>query len=160
MAASQKFKPKSEHHVHQSIHLNPLPTPGLWWAELHKEPQATNCIMCVCSTVKLSAAEECGLLPGDLIIEFAGLTKENFTGLGAIAAIIRDNPGKQIPITVLRASQAPGNSRLTFTPIHLVATPYRWSGGGVLGCVLNSWPVSRGRPETATLPLHKSISMP
>ena len=91
--------------------------------------------MYVSSIVKDSPAQEAGLRAGDVIVEFGSLNKTNFENLSdaletvrtksvIYARVLRVNPQQQEEVVTLR----------------LRLVPTAWTGGAVLGCVLNSWP--------------------
>lgn len=96
--------------------------------------------MYVCSIVKSSAADQCGLKCGDIIIQFGPLNKTNWNGLRDVPPLVQENMKKVIPITVLRRSSTKRSSSKTYKRISLRAIPAEWSEGAVLGCVLNTWP--------------------
>lgn len=73
-----------------------------------------------------SPAELAGLAPGDLLIKFGSITKDNFTGLPSIASVVQHSVGQSIEVVVERNNKA----------ISLHLTPNTWSGKGLLGCNL------------------------
>jgi len=94
----------------------------------------------VCSIVKSSAADQCGLRCGDIIIQFGHLNKMNWNGLRDIPPLVLENVKKVIPITVLRRTSCKRSNAKTYKRISLRAIPAQWNEGAVLGCVLNTWP--------------------
>jgi len=107
----------------------------------------------VTQLVKTGAADQAGLHVGDIFIKFGSITKSNFPGLKALAEIVRQSVSSSgIPAVVLRRMEACVNDNgqpLVFDSpvlqkIHLTLRPLQSQdvgGGGVLGAVINTWPL-------------------
>ncbi|XP_035291673.1 26S proteasome non-ATPase regulatory subunit 9 [Anguilla anguilla] len=71
-----------------------------------------------------SPASLAGLRVEDEIIEFGSVNTGNFKTLQNIASVVQHSEGKALGITVIRGGER----------VHLVLTPQRWNGRGLLGC--------------------------
>lgn len=97
--------------------------------------------------VKKGGADLAGLKAGDIFLQFGDLTKDNFEGLKAVANFVRRSANKTFQAIVQRQVNERNNQRkraVAFRKVHLNLTPsfcHDTDGGGVLGAVLNSWPV-------------------
>jgi len=107
--------------------------------------------------VKTGGADKAGLQVGDIFIKLGYMDKENFQGLKSLALYIRGSANKSIEAIVLRnMNQESQRTKRSFLvtkthdagamfqkrKIHL--TPLKShdaDGGGVLGAVMNLWPV-------------------
>ena len=83
----------------------------------------------VSSVLPDSPASEATLLPEDLIIAWSNITKEDSTAMKKIAVLTKDHEDKKIDVIILRRHE----------PHHLYLTPHKWSGAGLLGCVLHPY---------------------
>lgn len=111
--------------------------------------------------VKTGGADKAGLQVGDIFIKLGHMEKENFQGLKQLAMFIRGSSNKTIEAVVLRNMNQDGQrSKRPFlvTKTHetgamfqkrkLFLTPLKShdaDGGGVLGAVMNLWPVPQPR---------------
>eukprot|EP01060_Flectonema_neradi_P017036 TRINITY_DN2369_c0_g1_i1.p1 TRINITY_DN2369_c0_g1~~TRINITY_DN2369_c0_g1_i1.p1 ORF type:complete len:232 (+),score=40.97 TRINITY_DN2369_c0_g1_i1:95-697(+) len=84
-------------------------------------------ILTVSSVLPDSPAAESSLLPEDEILSWGGITKEDGEIMKKIAALTKDHEDKTIDVIILRRHE----------PHHLYLTPHKWSGAGLLGCVLH-----------------------
>ena len=73
---------------------------------------------------RTSPAETAGLKIGDVVLKFGSVTKQNFTGLNAIAEVVKHSVKKPINVIVKRNEQE----------LSLILTPQEWEGRGLLGC--------------------------
>jgi len=96
--------------------------------------------------VRTGRADLAGLKAGDVFTKFGNMTKENFEGLKSVANFVRRNASKSFEAVVLR--QVNGGSKQqkqgTFRKVRLTLTPLNCKdidGGGVLGAVINTWPI-------------------
>eukprot|EP00164_Ancoracysta_twista_P010263 GFYU01015424.1.p1 GENE.GFYU01015424.1~~GFYU01015424.1.p1 ORF type:complete len:267 (+),score=76.86 GFYU01015424.1:27-803(+) len=82
-----------------------------------------------------SPAEECGLVAADQIVKFGDVTKAEFKGdiVESIVPILQSNIDKTVTVTVLRSCK---DNPEILKPTDMNLTPKKWSGGGLLGCVL------------------------
>ncbi|CAH1796142.1 unnamed protein product [Owenia fusiformis] len=71
-----------------------------------------------------SPSSKSGLLVGDELLQFGSISKENFTSLQSIGAVVQHSIGKALSLQVLRSGNV----------VHLSLTPQTWSGRGLLGC--------------------------
>jgi len=79
------------------------------------------------SVVAGSPAEDAGLRAHDLITRFESATWLNHDKLSKVAEVVRQNEGRQIPVSIKRGSET----------LELVLTPrHNWGGRGMLGCHL------------------------
>merc|ERR1719245_2648027 len=112
--------------------------------------------------VKPGGADKAGLQVGDIFIKLGHMDKENFQGLKSLAMFIRGSTNKSIEAVVLRNMNQDGQrNKRTFsvTKVHeagamfqkrkIHLTPLKShdaDGGGVLGAVMNLWPVPTPKP--------------
>lgn len=73
-----------------------------------------------------SPAADAGLLLGDQLCSFGGVTRETPSTLQAVAAALAANEGRPVAAVVLRQG----------APLELHLTPRQWGGRGLLGCHL------------------------
>ena len=74
-----------------------------------------------------SPADQAELKNGDLILWFGSVSIHNFSSVADIGRVVQHSEGVSISVGVLRDDQRVG--------IRLV--PKRWSGRGLLGCIVN-----------------------
>ncbi|MES1912309.1 MAG: hypothetical protein MHM6MM_004607 [Cercozoa sp. M6MM] len=136
-------------------------------SQLH--PAFQDAFLVVTQMVKTSAADQAGLCVGDCFLRFGHLHKENFNSLRQVADLVRKSPNKVIHVQVLRqtpgvpeatvsggvdvcASSNSGSSKMKKNELNDVqlrefeVTPLSSldiNGGGVLGAVVNTWPLPR-----------------
>jgi len=77
-----------------------------------------------------SPAELAGLRVADLIVKFGSINSKNSDNLKAVGQLVRDSEGRPIHVQVKRSEN--GNDSLK----SLSLTPKKWSGQGLLGCLL------------------------
>ena len=84
-----------------------------------------------------SPAEQDGFHIGDAVCQFGGVTADaGEEGLNLVVDTIKQNPGRQITVRVLRKNLVMGR----VDAVDISYTPREWSGRGVLGCVLKMVP--------------------
>ncbi|KAI6652207.1 26S proteasome non-ATPase regulatory subunit 9-like [Oopsacas minuta] len=74
-----------------------------------------------------SPADKAELKNGDLLIEFGSVNITNFSGIGDIGRVVQHSEGARVSVQVLRGEKRVG----------LSLEPKRWSGRGLLGCMVN-----------------------
>jgi len=99
----------------------------------------------VTAIIKSSPADDAGIRCGDVFVKFGEYTKATFSNLSEIPPLIRDSVGKTIPTTILRQVNKE-DIGAGYVKIHVELKPAKWTSGGVLGFVLNTWPPPRPRP--------------
>lgn len=67
---------------------------------------------------------------GDRIVEFGTLNAANFRGIAQIGDIVKHSIDRSIRLRVLRSADRGGRLE------EIALTPARWSGAGLLGCVI------------------------
>jgi len=106
--------------------------------------------------VKTGGADLAGLKAGDIFTQFGNITKENFVGLKSVANFVRGSANKSFQAVVLRRV-VEGNQHkkrgATFHKIRLHLTPLYChdadgAGGGVLGAVMNVYPLPSSDVQT------------
>jgi len=140
IASTEQSRKPTARHQHQVRALATTHNHQELVRAARNHPATSLGFMYVCSIVKSSAADQCGLKCGDIIIQFGPLNKTNWNGLRDVPPLVQENMKKVIPITVLRQSSFKRSSSKTYKRISLRAIPAEWSKGAVLGCVLNTWP--------------------
>ncbi|ETO09164.1 phosphatidylinositol-4,5-diphosphate 3-kinase, partial [Reticulomyxa filosa] len=99
--------------------------------------------------VKTGGADQGGLQVGDVMVEFGHYNKSRFPGLKSIAALVRKSPEKDIPVILWRKLEPlDKNSLPVFQKISLKLKPLQShdvNGGGVLGAVINTYPLPQTR---------------
>ncbi|XP_057200120.1 26S proteasome non-ATPase regulatory subunit 9-like [Triplophysa rosa] len=70
-----------------------------------------------------SPAFQAGLRVGDEVIEFGSVNTQNFSNLHDIASVVQHSEGKILRVGVIRNGQE----------THLLVTPQKWTGRGLLG---------------------------
>jgi len=97
--------------------------------------------------VKNGGADIAGLKAGDIFIQFGNMTKDNFKGLKSVANFVRRSVNKAFEVVVLRQMNGRNQQKKyddPFRKFRLELTPsycHDTDGGGVLGVVINTWPV-------------------
>ncbi|ETO05137.1 hypothetical protein RFI_32260 [Reticulomyxa filosa] len=99
--------------------------------------------------VKTGGADQGGLQVGDVLVEFGHYNKSRFPGLKSIAALVRKSPEKDIPVILWRKLEPlDKNSPPAFQKISIKLKPLQShdvNGGGVLGAVINTYPLPQNR---------------
>ncbi|KAJ9437322.1 putative 26S proteasome non-ATPase regulatory subunit 9 [Diplonema papillatum] len=80
----------------------------------------------VSSVLPTSPAEEAGLLKDDFIVAWSGVTKQHPDAMAMISQITKRHENEELAVVIRRG----GETR------KLLITPKKWSGNGLLGCVL------------------------
>jgi len=97
--------------------------------------------------VKSGGADIAGLKAGDIFTQFGNLTKDNFKGLKSVANFVRRSANKTFEVVVLRQMNGRNKQKKyddALRKVRLKLTPsycHDTDGGGVLGAVVNTWPV-------------------
>jgi len=123
-------------------------------SEAERDPFDDGFLICT-QLVKTGGADQGGLQVGDVFVEFAHYTKQRFPGLKSVANLVRRSAGKEIPVVVWRklevnSSKDDNNTggRTIFQKLALKLKPLQShdaDGGGVLGAVINSYPLPEMR---------------
>jgi len=89
--------------------------------------------MCTVGTVyPASPAQKAGLAQGDSIIAFGPVQGDEYKGVSeSVVPVVKANVGKPIDVVVVRMNREMQTEQL---PLTLV--PQKWSGAGLLGCIL------------------------
>jgi len=99
--------------------------------------------------VKTGGADQGGLQVGDVLVEFGHYSKARFPGLKSIATLVRRSAGKEIPVVVWRKLEnLDSASQAMYQRLSLKVTPLQShdaNGGGVLGAVINTYPLPQTR---------------
>lgn len=74
-----------------------------------------------------SPADQAELKNGDLVLDFGSVNISNFTDVSDIGKVVQHSEGARVSVQVLRGSDRVG----------LSLEPKRWSGRGLLGCMVN-----------------------
>ena len=74
-----------------------------------------------------SPAEQAELKNGDLVLDFGSVNISNFTDMSDIGKVVQHSEGARVSVRVMRGSDRVG----------LSLQPKRWSGRGLLGCMVN-----------------------
>ena len=90
--------------------------------------------MCTVGTVYAgSPAAKAGLLTGDSVIAFGPVQHEDYKGVSeSVVPIVKGSVGKAIDVVVVRIGADNGQVQ----QVSLCLTPQKWSGAGLLGCIL------------------------
>ena len=90
--------------------------------------------MCVVGTVYGSSpAEQAGLRTGDSMIAFGPVQHDEYKGVSeSVVPVVKAHVGKPIDVVVVRIDE----SSAQVQQISLTLTPKKWSGAGLLGCIL------------------------
>jgi len=90
--------------------------------------------MCTVGTVyAASPAQKAGLCQGDSIIAFGPVQSEEYKGVSeSVVPVVKASVGKPIDVVVVRMSEKDQQVQ----QIQLTLTPQKWSGAGLLGCIL------------------------
>jgi len=97
--------------------------------------------------VKTGGADKAGLQVGDIFARLGHMNKDNFRDLKDVANFIRRSANQSIEAVILRkqaGSDRPGGRGAVFHTIKLQLTPLQShdaDDGGVLGAVMNIWPL-------------------
>ena len=74
-----------------------------------------------------------GLLTGDSVIAFGPVQHEDYKGVSeSIVPVVKGSVGKPIDVVVVRIEA----SSAQVQQVSLCLTPQKWSGAGLLGCIL------------------------
>ena len=104
------------------------PLPGNVSVDLHTSSGAT-----VGTVFAGSPARKAGLVTGDSIIAFGPLKFEDYKSVDeSIVPVVKSCVGKPIDVVVVRMEQATA----AVQQVALTLTPQKWSGAGLLGCIL------------------------
>ena len=89
--------------------------------------------MCTVGTVYAgSPAAKAGLLTGDSVIAFGPVQHEDYKGVSeSIVPVVKTKVGKPIDVVVVRIAEGGQVQQVA-----LCLTPQKWSGAGLLGCIL------------------------
>jgi len=118
-------------------------------SEAERDPFEDGFLICT-QLVKTGGADQGGLQVGDVFVEFAHYSKKRFPGLKSIANLVRRSAGKEIPVVVWRKLEINtlkdenGSGRTVFQKLALKLKPLQShdaDGGGVLGAVMNTYPL-------------------
>ena len=90
--------------------------------------------MCSVGTVYAgSPAAKAGLLTGDSVIAFGPVQHEDYKGVSeSVVPVVKANVSKPIDVVVVRISADSGQVQ----QVSLCLVPQKWSGAGLLGCIL------------------------
>ena len=90
--------------------------------------------MCTVGTVyPNSPAQQAGLRQGDSVVAFGPVQHEDYVGVSeSVVPVVKANVGKPIDVVVVRMN----HDKMTVDQIALTLTPKKWSGAGLLGCIL------------------------
>lgn len=124
-------------------------------SEPEKDPFDDGFLICT-QLVKTGGADQGGLQVGDVFVEFAHYTKKRFPGLKSVVNLVRRSGGKEIPVVVWRKLEINSSKddrdnntgRTVFQKLALKLKPLQShdaDGGGVLGAVINSYPLPEMR---------------
>jgi len=97
--------------------------------------------------VKTGGADQGGLQVGDILVEFGHYSKARFPGLKSIAMLVRKSAGKEIPVVVWRKLENLEGGPM-YQKLSLKVKPLQShdaNGGGVLGAVINTYPLPQTR---------------
>jgi len=106
------------------------------------------------SLVKTGGADLAGLKLGDIFTQFGNITKENFEGLKSVANFVRARPNQTFQAVVLRRVEERNQRKkrgVAFQKVRLHLTPLKCheaEGGGVLGAVMNVYPLPSSDVQT------------
>ena len=79
-----------------------------------------------------SPAAKAGLLTGDSVIAFGPVQHEDYKGVSeSIVPVVKTKVGKPIDVVVVRIAEGGQVQQVA-----LCLTPQKWSGAGLLGCIL------------------------
>jgi len=118
-------------------------------SEAERDPFDDGFLICT-QLVKTGGADQGGLQVGDVFVEFGHYSKKRFPGLKSIANLVRRSAGKEINVVVWRkleqmnAVEDDGTGRTVFQKLALKLKPLQShdaDGGGVLGAVINTYPL-------------------
>ena len=89
--------------------------------------------MCTVGTVyPQSPAATGGFRTGDSVIAFGPVQAEDYKGVSeSIVPVVKSNVGKPIDVVCVRISDGGEVQQIALT-----LTPQKWSGAGLLGCIL------------------------
>ena len=80
-----------------------------------------------------SPAAKAGLLTGDSVIAFGPVQHEDYKGVSeSVVPVVKAHVGKPIDVVVVRIAADSGQVQ----QVALTLTPQKWSGAGLLGCIL------------------------
>lgn len=107
----------------------------------------------VTQLVKTSAADKAGLRVGDIFLKFGNITRESFPGLKSVANLVKQSANKTIPCIILRRVETEDfggcpptkGSVLQKLKVEIIPLQSYDDYGGVLGAVLNTWPLPQIR---------------
>lgn len=90
--------------------------------------------MCTVGTVYAkSPAESAGLRQGDSVVAFGPIQHEDYKGVSeSIVPVVKKHVDKPIDVVVVRMN----HDKMTVDQIALTLVPKKWSGAGLLGCIL------------------------
>ena len=90
--------------------------------------------MCVVGTVyATSPAEQAGLRTSDSIIAFGPVQHDDYKGVSeSIVPVVKASVGKPIDVVIVRIDETTAQVQQH----SLTLTPQKWSGAGLLGCIL------------------------
>jgi len=95
-------------------------------------PRAKN--LCTVGTVyPQSPAAQAGLRTGDSVVAFGPVQHEEYKGVSeSIVPVVKASVGKPIDVVVVRIDDTSSQVQQA----QLTLTPQKWSGAGLLGCIL------------------------
>jgi len=116
--------------------------------ENDQDPFEDGFLICT-QLVKTGGADQGGLQVGDVLVEFGHYSKARFPGLKSIAMLVRKSCGKEIPVVIWRKLENLDSSHRTmYQKLTLKVKPLQShdaNGGGVLGAVINTYPLPQPR---------------
>ena len=94
--------------------------------------------MCAVGTVYAgSPAAKAGLMTGDSVIAFGAVQHEDYKGVSeSIVPAVKASVGKPIDVVVVRIGTDTSGQAGQVQQVSLCLTPQKWSGAGLLGCIL------------------------
>jgi len=143
----QKQKEKEKEKEKQNEKVDKDTESGLE-KEGDRDPFEDGFLICT-QLVKTGSADQGGLQVGDVLVEFGHYSKGRFPGLKSIATLVRRSAGKEISVVVWRKLENVNTFHpTTYQKLTLKVKPLQShdaNGGGVLGAVINTYPLPHTR---------------